>query len=258
MTRRKLVVAGTVAAAAAAATLALAGCSSNVSGSAEPAGNAVSGGTGTGAGGGTSGGGGTPGGSATTTERIEAALSSMLLAPEDFPQPYQAIVLPDQAVEQAAADLDGIPSGAKVEPAGCKPPAQNFGPDSTALIVGTDNSARATISVELARVDQPLSTREAEIGECLEVTTTKDGATAQVTTTMLPAPPLNADDTMALRQTVTSGADGTEVTQSMLRLVAQVDDVRISATYMTFGNGTPDAATLDQLFTEAVQKVNAA
>ncbi|MFF0814037.1 sensor domain-containing protein [Rhodococcus sp. NPDC003318] len=237
-------------AAATAVALALAGCSSNVSGSAEPAAGAVSGNMGGGAGGGGTGGG--------TITPIAAPLSSMLLAPEDFPAPYQAIVLPDQAVEQAAEDLDGIPSGAKVDPPGCKPPAQNFGPDGTALIVGTDNAARATISIELTRVDEPLSAREAEIAECLEVTTTKDGATATVTTTLLPAPPLNADDTMALRQTVSSGADGTAVTQSMLRLVAQVDDVRISATYMTFGDGKPDSATLDQLFTEAVQKVNAA
>ncbi|MFD4294857.1 sensor domain-containing protein [Rhodococcus sp. NPDC058505] len=224
---------------AAAATLVVAGCSSHVSGVAEPVGGAA-----------------TP--AAGTADRVEAPLASMLPAPDDFPAPYQALVLPEQAVEQAAADLDGIPAGAKVDPAGCKPPPQNFGPDATALIVGTDNDARATVSVELTRVDTPLSVRANEIDQCLELTTTKSGATATVATTVLPAPPLNADDTLALRQTVTSGTPDRTVTQSMLKLFAQVDDVRISATHMSFGAGTPDSVTLDQLFTETVQKVTAA
>ena len=55
-----------------------------------------------------------------------------------------------------------------------------------------------------------------------------------------------------MRQTVTSGEGAGTVTQSMLTLVAQVDDVRVSATYMSFGDGKPDSATLDQVFTEAV------
>ncbi len=226
------------AAAAVAAALLAAGCSSTVSGVAEP---------------GTGVAGAEPG-----METIPATLESMLLTPADFPTSYQALVLSGPAVEQAAGDLDGIPAGAKVDPAGCKPPAQAFGPDATAMIVGTDNAARATISVELVRVDEPLSVRENEIRQCTDVTTTKDGVTASVATTVLPAPPLNADDTMALRQTVTSGGDDAQVRQSMLRLFGQVGDVRISATYMTFGAGKPDSATLDQVFTEAVGRVNAA
>ncbi|EME23666.1 hypothetical protein G419_01585 [Rhodococcus triatomae BKS 15-14] len=242
-----------MAASAAAVTLALAGCSSDVSGVAEPAGQAgaaLPGSSGSGTGGASDEG--------AVTGRIEAPLGTLLLTPEAFPARYEALVLPDNAVEQATADLDGIPAGASVDPAGCKPPPQAFGPDSTALIVGTDNAARATISVELARVDRTLDVRESELAECPEVTTTLNGATATVTTTVLPAPPLNADDTMALRQTVTSGNADQTVTQSMLRLVAQVDDVRISATHMSFGDEAPDSAALDQLFTEAVQKVKAA
>ena len=38
-------------------------------------------------------------------------------------------------------------------------------------------------------------------------------------------------------------------------VVGQVDDVRITATYMSFGEGEPDTATLDLVFREAVQKV---
>ena len=55
-----------------------------------------------------------------------------------------------------------------------------------------------------------------------------------------------------------SSGTGTEsVTQSMLTLMAQVDNVRITATYMSFDDEAPDAANLDQIFTTAVLKVNA-
>lgn len=189
---------------------------------------------------------------------VDASLESMLLTPTDFPAPYQALVLPPQAVSQAAADLDGIPTGAKVDPPGCKPPAQDYGADGTAMIVGTDNANRSTISVELMRSDISLDKRIGEIERCLEVITTKDGATAVVKTEILPPPPLNADRTLAMRQTVTSGQGSGKVTQSMLTLVAQIKDVRVSATYMSFGDGKPDTVVLDQVFTEAVQRVNAA
>jgi Domain of unknown function (DUF5642) len=190
-------------------------------------------------------------------DQVDASLESMLLTPTDFPSPYQALVLPTQAVSQAAADLDGIPAGAKVDPPGCKPPAQDYGADGTAMIVGTDNAKRSTISVELMRTDISLDKRIGEIERCLEVITTKDGAAAVVKTEILPPPPLNADRTLAIRQTVTSVHDTGTVTQSMLTLVAQIKDVRVSATYMSFGDGKPDTVVLDQVFTEAVQKVNA-
>ncbi|MFC4602842.1 sensor domain-containing protein [Rhodococcus kronopolitis] len=229
---RRILVAGL-----AAASLALAGCSSTVAGVAAPDSSAALVGT---------------------TAPIEAPLSSMLLTPADFPAPYEAIVLPAQAVSQAAGDLSGFPAGAKVDPAGCKPPSQDYGENGTAMIVGTDNAQRATISVELMRTATPLSVRAQEIGRCSEVVTTKNGAQATVKTTVVPAPPLNADDTLALRQTVTSGEGAETVTQSTLTLLAQVRDVRVSATYMSFGTGAPDSAALDQVFTEAVQRVNAA
>ncbi len=164
-------------------------------------------------------------------------------------------MLPQQAISQAAPDLSGIPAGAEVSPAGCKPADQDFGPTGTAMIVGTDNDSRSTISIELTAVDEPLSARKEQLEECGEVTATKSGATSTVTSTLTPPPPIDADDTLAVRQTVASGAGGDAVTQSMLTLMAQIDGVRVSATFMSFGSGTPDAMTLDELFTAAVQKV---
>ena len=45
--------------------------------------------------------------------------------------------------------------------------------------------------------------------------------------------------------------------QTMLTLIAQVGDVRVATTLMTFGAATPSTAPLDQAFTAAVQKVKA-
>lgn len=43
----------------------------------------------------------------------------------------------------------------------------------------------------------------------------------------------------------------------MLTLMAQVGDVRIAVTLMTFGATKPSTAPLDEAFTAAVQKVRA-
>ncbi len=217
---------------AAIGALVLVGCSSTVTGTPEPS-----------------------SGAATSSSPSGVDLNTLLIDPSIFPAPYDALVLPQQAISQAAPDLSGIPAGAEVSPAGCKPADQDFGPTGTAMIVGTDNDSRSTISIELTAVDEPLSARKQQLEQCGEVTATKSGATSTVTSTLTPAPPIDADDTLAVRQTVASGAGGDAVTQSMLTLMAQIDGVRVSATFMSFGQGTPDAMTLDELFTAAVQKV---
>ncbi|MGU3433361.1 sensor domain-containing protein [Actinomycetes bacterium M1A6_2h] len=184
---------------------------------------------------------------------IQGTLDTMLINPSVFPSPYQAVVLPQQAAAAAAQDLDGIGADASVDPVGCKPSARGTTADSTALVVGTDNDTRATISVELTRVRDSLADQRSQWEQCPSVKATSDDVVSTVTTDLVPAPPIDADDTAAYRRTVTSGSG--EVTQSMLSLVAQKSDVRITATFMSFSGDTPDSATLDELFTRAVQKV---
>lgn len=182
-------------------------------------------------------------------------LSKLLVDPADFPARYQAIVLPAQAVSMAAPDLTGVPQGAVVDPADCAPPAQDYGPTGTVMAVGTDNASRSTISVELTRTDTPLGDLAEQTKRCGEVTVTDNGAESTVTTEITPAPPVRADDTLALRRTVKSGAGSEQVTQSMVTLIAQVGDVRVSATFMSFGDAKADTVALDEVFTAAVQKV---
>lgn len=184
-------------------------------------------------------------------------LSALLIDPSMFPPAYQAVVLPPQAVAQAAQDLEGIAAGATVEPPVCVPEPRSADPSATALMVATQPEDRATISIELSRVDTTLAEREDLWQECAEVQATSAGVTSTVRTEVVPPPPLGVDETLALRREVSSGGQAGEITQSMLSLLAQVDDVRITATYMSFGALQPDTATLDRVFTDAVQKVKA-
>ncbi len=229
----------------AAAAISSAGCGAGVSGTPEPAGQERTA-TGTGA---------EADIDREQEEGVGTALDALLINPSAFPVRYEAIVLPPQAIAQATPDLTGIPAGAEVSPAGCKP--KDVQPGDAALIVGTDNADRATISIELTSVEEPLSVRETQLEECAEVRATKAGVTSNIRSTITPAPPIDADDTLAVRQTVSSGSGTDSVTQSMLTLMAQVGDVRIAATYMSFDSAPPDAAALDQLFKAAVQKVRA-
>ena len=86
-----------------------------------------------------------------TSPKTAAPLSELLLTPEEFPEPFGAVVLPPQAVPMAAPDLVGVPRGATVDPSECEPPEQDYGPNGTVMAVGTDNATRATISVELTK-----------------------------------------------------------------------------------------------------------
>ncbi|MFD4368267.1 DUF5642 family protein [Rhodococcus sp. NPDC058521] len=224
---------GAVAAVCVSAVLsvgALTSCGSDVSGVAQPAQRAS-------------------GGSSDTE------LSKLLLEPSEFPGGFDTVVLPPQAVSMAAPDLTGVPQNAKVEPARCVPPEQEYGPTSTAMAVGTNNATRATITVELTRAQATIGELKDQAEDCSSFTVTSSGAKSTVTTDIVPPPPVDADDTLALRRTVASGESGGEVVQSMTTLMGEVGDVRISATLMSFGSGKPELAPLDEAFTAAVQKV---
>jgi hypothetical protein len=77
--------------------------------------------------------------------------------------------------------------------------------------------------------------------------------------TVLPAPPVDADATYAVDQTVTAESSGSM--RRTLTLAAQIGDVRVSATWLHEGTRettpdvAPDTQALDTLFTDAVLKV---
>lgn len=187
-----------------------------------------------------------------TTVQTDSGLARLLPEASQFPARYTAVTLPIDAAGQAAGDLDGILPGAQIDPATCAPSAPTAGP---AVSVGTDDSTRATLTVELVRTDQPLSTLRDQLQRCGTVRVGHSGTTATITTELDPPPPLNADDTLALRRTVQSESGSAGITRHMQTLLGQIGNVRINVTSMSFTDGKADTEALDALFTMAVSKV---
>jgi hypothetical protein len=111
----------------------------------------------------------------------------------------------------------------------------------------------------VTRPSTRLSDRAQQLKACPSFTAVLGQDTSAVTVTVVPAPPVDADDSYAVDQTVTYGASGSM--RRTLTLAAQVGDVRVSATWLHEGTpeDTPDVApdtqALDALFTDAVLKV---
>ncbi|MGQ4614934.1 sensor domain-containing protein [Nocardia sp. R7R-8] len=187
------------------------------------------------------------------TRHVSAELPTLLPDPNQFPAPYTAVVLPQEAVAQAAGDLDGMGRGANVQPGRCVPPSQDFGPDHTAMAVGTDDATRATLTVELTRTDEPLAAVRARLEQCGSVRVNRAGAATTVTSEPASPPPVDADDALSLRRTVRPESGGARLIQSMRTHVAQTGDIRISVTYMSFAEVESDNAALDALFATAVR-----
>ena len=197
-------------------------------------------------------------GQATISEHIDAQLTTLLPDPAQFPDRYPAVVLSSEAAAQAAGDLDGVARGAEVAPADCAPPEQQYGPDHTAVAVGTSEENRATLTVELVRTRTPLSSLADQLRRCGELRVTGVGPTTTVTTTLGTAPAVEADDALSLQRVVAPDVGGVGLTQRMRTHAAQVDDVRVLVTYMIFGEGPQDDAALEELFVTAVDRVAAA
>lgn len=195
--------------------------------------------------------------------RVKTPLAQLLPDPSRFPPPYDAMVLPPEAVAQAARDLTGVGSGATVNPPRCVPPTPKFGPDTIAMVVGTDDATRTTLTVELTRVTIPLTVRRDQLTECAKATVTDHGAVSSLTSSLQPPPPVDADDAIAVDQTLESHSVGKVQRESLTSLLAQVGDVRVQVTEMVFngpsrnmiGGGDDFSAALNTLFTDTVLRV---
>lgn len=184
----------------------------------------------------------------------------LLIEPARFPSQFAAVVLDSMAVYRALQDVDGVAAGSVVTPPECAPSPVDV--ENTAAAQGTDSQTATSLIVAVTRPTSPLRARADQLTACPTFTTLRDGDASTVTVTVLPAPPIDADDAYAADQTVTSEVSGSM--RRSLTLAAQVDDVRVSATWLHEGEpGTapdigPDAAVLDALFTAAVLKVHRA
>ncbi len=183
-------------------------------------------------------------------------VADLLIEPTRFPEQYPAVVLGPQDVDRVLHEIDGVPVGSVVTPPECAPPPTA---PSSAAAQGTDPDSGANLVVTVTRPAPSLRTRVDQLAGCSSFTSAAAGDVSQVsevTVDLPPPPPVDADDTYAVDQTVNSESSETGDTR-MLTLVALVDDARVTASWrqQDASDTSPDTQALDSLFTDAVLKV---
>ncbi|MGE2690052.1 hypothetical protein [Mycolicibacterium pulveris] len=191
-------------------------------------------------------------GSARVADSAPVPIAQLLIEPARFPPRYPAAVLDGTAVYRALHDIDGVAAGSVVTPAECAPPP--VAAHHSVAAEGIDSATASSLIVTVTRPAPALRKRGEQLRRCASFTTAHSGARSDVTVTMLPEPPVDADDTLAVDQTVTPQAPGP--VRRTLTFTAQIGDTRVSATWLHQGEAeVPDTASLHTLFNDAVVKV---
>ncbi len=180
-------------------------------------------------------------------------LSDLLIGPQRFPAQYPATVLDPVSVDRVIRDIDGVEAGAVVTPPECAPRPPGPSPQDAVAVRGTDTATSSTLTVAITRSPTALVARRDQLSGCPSFTAAAGDRSATITATPLPAPPVDADDSYAVDQTVAKSSG--EIMRS-LTLAAQVGDARVTAAWAAASADTPpDTESLDVLFRDAVLKV---
>lgn len=187
---------------------------------------------------------------AAVAEKPPTPISELLIEPNRFPPQYPAAVLDDAALDRAQKDVDGAPPDAVVTPPACMPPVL---PHSEMVgVEGVDSATASRLIVMVTRPAPPLSTRLDQLRTCPSFDVDAGEQTSTVSVTVLPAPPVDADDAYALEQTVTTP----ESERTVMTFAAQIGDTRVSASWLQDPTvGEADTTLLDALFRDAVVKL---
>jgi hypothetical protein len=194
---------------------------------------------------------------AAATPATPIPVADLLIEPTRFPQQYPAVVVDPSIVSRLLRQADGVPDGSSVTPPECAPPPLQ--PAEGAGVQGVDQETGDSLTVVITRPAPSLRARVEQLARCSSFTSTAGGDVPQASqgeVKLPPAPPVDADDSYAMDQTVTpadAGASGTRT----LTLVAKVADVQVTASWrgLVDPDAGPDAQQLDSLFTDAVLKV---
>ena len=185
-------------------------------------------------------------------------VADLLIEPGQFPARYPAVVLDATAVYRALQDIDGVACRLGGEPAAVRAPPR--APQDTAAVQGIDSQDASSLIVTVTRPATPLRDRAEQLDGVPVVHRWSAARThPRSRVTVLPAPPVDADDSYAVDQTVTAESSGSM--RRTLTLAAQVGDVRGQRHLATRGDAgsharrRPDTQALDTLFTDAVLKV---
>jgi len=184
-------------------------------------------------------------------------VADLLIEPTRFPSQYPAAALPPKDVDRVLSEIDGVAAGSEVTPPECAPLPMLT--QQKAAVQGTDEESGNRLIVTVTRPVPSVRARVAQLTDCPSFTSTTGAdpdEVSEVTVDLPPAPPVDADDSYAVDQTVTA-ASASEPDTRTLTLVALIEDVRVTASWQQHGSSddTPDTQALDTLFTDAVLKV---
>jgi hypothetical protein len=187
---------------------------------------------------------------AATEEKPPVPVAQLLIEPNRFPPQYRAAMLDDVALDRTLQDIDGVPTGAVVTPPTCTPPV--LWQSEVVGVEGVDSATASRLIVVVTRPAPPLSTRLDQLRGCASFDVGVGEETSTVNVTVLPAPPVDADDTYAVEQTVTTP----ESERTVMTLAAQIGDTRVSASWLQDpAVDEADTSSLDALFRDAVVKL---
>ena len=140
-------------------------------------------------------------------------IADLLIEPTRFPEQYPAVVVDPSIVTRLQRQIDGVPDGSVVTPPDCAPPP--IAAAEGAAVQGVNQQNGASLIVTVTRPAPSLRARVDQLKGCSSFTSAVAGDATQisdVTVDLPPAPPVDADDSYAVDQTVTpesSGASGT-------------------------------------------------
>ena len=187
---------------------------------------------------------------AATEEKPPVPVAQVLIEPNRFPPQYRAAVLDDVALDRALQDIDGVPTAAVVTPQTCTPPA--LWHSEVVGVEGVDSATASRLIVVVTRPVPPLRARLDQLSGCSSFDVGLGEEVSTVNVTVLPAPPVDADDAYAVEQTVTTP----ESERTVMTFAAQIDDTRVSASWLQDpGVDDADTSSLDALFRDAVVKL---
>lgn len=187
---------------------------------------------------------------AAVAEKPPLPVAQLLIEPNRFPPQYPAAVLDDPALDRALQDIDGVPTGAVVTPPTCTP--QVLWHSETVGVEGADTATASRLIVVVTRPAPPLRTRLDQLRGCPSFDVRAGEEASTVNVTVLPAPPVDADDAYAVEQTVTTP----ESERTVMTFAAQIGDTRVTASWLQDpAVDHADTSSLDALFRDAVVKL---
>lgn len=187
---------------------------------------------------------------AATEEKAPVPVAQLLIEPNRFPPQYRAAVLDDVALDRALQDVDGAPTGAVVTPPTCTPPVSMH--SEVVGVEGVDTTTASRLIVVVTRPAPPLSTRLDQLSACPTFDVGVGEEASTVNATVLPPPPVDADDAYAVEQTVSTP----ESERMVMTFAAQIGDTRVSASWMQDpAVDDADTSSLDAVFRDAVMKL---